>query len=534
MTDNAMGRPSRRALLGAGAAIPLLAGLPTPARADDASGNGVRVYEAETGTLSGASLATASSGYSGTGYVAFPARSGSWVEWTVEAPRPGTVPVSFRYSLADVTAAAALRLELSVDGVPCREPVEFAPTGGGADWHSVTTYVRFPDTGPHRLRAATVTDAGGPLLDWVALGEWPRAAQDWSQALVESTMRRSTPATLGGWGYGTGLYLYGQYLVYQRLRDPRYLEYIRTWADRFVDASGHIGDPFDSLDSMQAGNILLILHSETGDNRYRTAAQQIRDRLRTYPRTSDGGFWHYTTRQWQLWGDGTYMLLPFLIRYGHAYGEVDYADDEVAHQLNVYGTHLQDASGLLMHAYDESGAQPWADPVTHRAPEKWARAMGWYGMAATVALEYLPDDHPGRPGVEAILGNLMQAWLRYQDSATGCWYQVVDKGADSRNWTETSATSMYTWTLARAIQRGALSHREEPRVLAGYRGVLERIALGPTGLTDLTDIVTSTSVGDLLYYFARSRAANDQRGLGSFLITNELLAHGNTGEFTLR
>ncbi|GAA0628373.1 hypothetical protein GCM10010394_69420 [Streptomyces crystallinus] len=47
---------------------------------------------------------------------------------------------------------------------------------------------------------------------------------------------------------------------------------------------------------MQAGRLLVILHHETGQDRYRIAAKKIRDRLDTYPRTADGGFWHADMR----------------------------------------------------------------------------------------------------------------------------------------------------------------------------------------------------------------------------------------------
>ena len=50
---------------------------------------------------------------------------------------------------------------------------------------------------------------------------------DWSVAMVESTMKRyPTAKDLGSWGYAKSLYLYGQYLVYKRTRDPRYLKVV--------------------------------------------------------------------------------------------------------------------------------------------------------------------------------------------------------------------------------------------------------------------------------------------------------------------
>ena len=59
-----------------------------------------------------------------------------------------------------------------------------------------------------------------------------------------------------------------------------------------MKSDGSIGQSFNSLDSMQAGRLLVILHHETGQDRYHKAAKKIVDRLATYPRTSDGGFWH--------------------------------------------------------------------------------------------------------------------------------------------------------------------------------------------------------------------------------------------------
>src|ERR671921_128917 len=62
---------------------------------------------------------------------------------------------------------------------------------------------------------------------------------DWSVGMVESTMKRyPTAKDLGSWGYAKSLYLYGQYLVYKRTRDPRYLKYIKDWIDMHVDDQG--------------------------------------------------------------------------------------------------------------------------------------------------------------------------------------------------------------------------------------------------------------------------------------------------------
>ncbi|MET7720866.1 glycoside hydrolase family 88/105 protein [Streptomyces mirabilis] len=356
----------------------------------------------------------------------------------------------------------------------------------------------------------------------------PAAAQDWSVALIDSTMARYTPSTIGGWSYPVGLYLYGQYLTYQRTHDARYLTYIKSYVDRFVSSDGSIGQSFNSLDSMQAGRLLTILHHETGQDRYRKAALKIRNRLNTYPRTSDGGFWHADTssRAHQLWSDGVYMVNPFLVEYGKEFGDATYANDEAAKQLYVYGNHLQVASGLLKHAYDESKTASWADPATGLAPEHWCRAVGWYAMAIVNVLDAIPVNHPRRPQLVGIFRRLAAGLEKYQDPATGRWFQVIDKGARGDNWTETSCSSMFTYALARGAQQGYLDPHYASVAQRGYQGVLARMSVGSDGRTNLTDISIGTNVGDYAYYIARDRATNDFHGLGAFLIMNEqLTAH---------
>src|SRR5262249_9169726 len=279
------------------------------------------------------------------------------------------------------------------------------------------------------------------LLLQLALGRPPRTPQksdagknvDWSKAMVESTIKRfPTAKDLGVWNYPRALYLYGEYLVYRRTHNPRYLQYIKEWVDSHLDANGVVTNTnadgkvtevkFDSLDNMLPGNLLLLLYKETKDQKYKLAADRIRKRFDTYPRTKDGGFWHATnkTREWQLWGDGVFMSMPFLIRYGKIFGDSKYANDERSNQLLIYDRDLNDPkTGMMFHAYDESGQATWADPTTKHSPEIWCRAMGWFGMTLIEILELLPKDHPTRPQLIAQLRQLVEAWAKYQDQTTG-------------------------------------------------------------------------------------------------------------------
>jgi unsaturated rhamnogalacturonyl hydrolase len=349
------------------------------------------------------------------------------------------------------------------------------------------------------------------------------SATDWSLEVVKSTTSRFTPSSIGGWSYPVGLYLYGQYLVFKRTGTQAYLDYIRTWMDRFVDGSGNISQSFNSLDSMRCMQLLPILSRETGQARYKTAADKLRKRFPGYPRTSDGGMFHATSKVGQLWGDGVFMAQPFIADYAATYND-PYGFDESTKNMAVYFSHLKADNGLIFHAYDEDGSEAWASGAGHHSKFHWGRAIGWFGMAAIDILEVLPANHPRRQNLVDIVKHLATGYARFQDPATGRWWQVVDKGTTKGNWLETSCSAMYTFMLSRGVERGYLDPSYQAVAAKGYQGVLAKISLGSDKKTNLTDICEGTNVGDLNYYLGRARKTNDFHGLGAFLIMNEQLA----------
>lgn len=348
---------------------------------------------------------------------------------------------------------------------------------------------------------------------------------DWSEAVIASTMHRTPdPAKLGTWGYAISLYLYGQYMVYKRTGNKKYLDYIRGWVDSHVNDAGEIDRKITALDYMLPGNLLIVLHKETGQQKYKTAADTIRHTFDTYPRTTDGGFWHAYSRQHQLWLDGMYMSMPFLVRYGQAFHDEKYACDEAVKQLLIYAKHLNDPpSGLMYHAYDESGQQPWAQPVTHHSSFFWCRAIGWYGMALIEVLEVLPHHHPQRNDLIQLVRQLAGAYAKYQDKTAGRWYEVVDKATTPGNWLETSSSSMYTYTLSRAMERGYIGKHYDSVMRKGYKGVLSQVTRDSDGFAHIANICGGTNVGDLQFYLDRPRNTDDFHGIGAFLIMNEQL-----------
>lgn len=397
-----------------------------------------------------------------------------------------------------------------------------------------------------RLGCVRRTLAGAALF--VTLLAHPAVATDWGRAIVEGVMRRHPdPAALGSWNYPAAFYLYGQFLVFARTHEPRYLAYIRHWVDGQLDPEGRPAQPLDALDRIMPGLLLVRLADATGEARYRRAAETLRRALDTYPRTRDGGFWHsrklgyrlwglghtirtggslwgfwHTNRpEGRLWADGAFMTVPFLLAYGASFQDAKANRDEAARQLQVYAAHLQDpATGLLYHAYDETRRAPWLAPGTDHAQEFWCRAVGWYGLALVTGLDHL-GDHPARPALLVVLECLAAALARYQDQDSGRWFQVMDKGSLRGNWTEASCSSMHATVLAHAARRRYLPSHYAKVAAHGYQGVIEQLSLNAEGEVELRDISAGTSVGSLDFYLARPRLTNDLHGLGAFLIMHE-------------
>jgi unsaturated rhamnogalacturonyl hydrolase len=175
-----------------------------------------------------------------------------------------------------------------------------------------------------------------------------------------------------------------------------------------------------------------LLYKKYGEEKYRAAADKLREQLRRQPRTKAGGFWHKQIYPWQMWLDGLYMQGPFYAQYAAEFGAGSSAGasggstadfDDIALQFTLIESKARDAkTGLLYHAWDESGSQKWADPQTGCSPHFWGRAMGWYCMALADTIDILLPACPTQAqALTAIAQRLIEPLLEYQDGRSGLW-----------------------------------------------------------------------------------------------------------------
>jgi len=223
-----------------------------------------------------------------------------------------------------------------------------------------------------------------------------------------------------------------------------------------VTADGGIRDfTGDSVDDMMAGTMIVAVYEKTHDEKYRLAADRIRQAFEDYPRNSDGGFWHARSLPHEVRIDGVFMGQMFLTRYGAVIGDRDDCFDEATHQILSLAAHCRKGDSVLfLHAYDEAKKVVWADPVTGLSPEVWSEGLGWYALILVETLNLLPLDHPHRAQVLNVLRDLVEGLRGTQDTHRGLWYQVVDKGDEADNWHDTSGSAMFVYAIQRTIDLG--------------------------------------------------------------------------------
>jgi unsaturated rhamnogalacturonyl hydrolase len=339
------------------------------------------------------------------------------------------------------------------------------------------------------------------------------------------------PARTERWSYEQGVLLKGIENVWLNTADGKYFAFIQHSIDRFVNEDGTIKTyklEDYNLDNINEGKLLLTLFRVTEKEKYKKAADLLREQLKTHPRTHEGGFWHKKIYPYQMWLDGLYMGEPFYAEYAATFHD-DAAFDDIAKQFIWMEAHARDPkTGLLYHGWDESKQQRWANPKTGLSPEFWARAIGWYAMALVDTLDYFPENHPQRAELIAILKRLAPAIEKYQDAKSGLWYQVLDKQTEKGNYFEASAACMFVYALAKGVRRGYLPDRYLPVAQKGYERILNRfVKTDANGQVNLEGTVGGAGLGgnpyrdgSYQYYIGEKIVTNDPKGIGAFLMAS--------------
>ena len=282
-----------------------------------------------------------------------------------------------------------------------------------------------------------------------------------------------------------------------------HLDYFREQAKQFGPQNYGYRRLLDmrELDDCGAiGAALIKAYSRKKDPRYRaaieTAAEHIAHRQFRMP---DGTLARRRPQPVSIWADDLYMSVPFLAQMGVLTGQTSWFDD-AARQVIQMSARLQDkSSGLWDHSWFENTSP---DPKFY-----WGRASGWAMMAAAELLSVLPENHPDREHVLEIFRHGAQGLVATQ-GGTGMWHQLVDK---TDSYLETSASAMFTFAIARGVNRGWLSPAYAPVAQAGWQALSTRVHADGRieGIC-----VSTTAAYDAVYYYNRPTDLGAMQGYG--------------------
>jgi len=359
----------------------------------------------------------------------------------------------------------------------------------------------------------------------------------WSERMARSEMKRFAEpwmienATKPRWGYTHGLVVKAMLETWKSSADKAYYNYAKIYADSLIDAKGKIKMDYLSfnLDNVNPGKILFDFYAQTKDQRYKTAMDTLRKQLKEQPRTSEGGYWHKLKYTHQMWLDGLFMATPFLAQYGATF-EDKTAFADVLNQISLINKKTYDSkTGLYYHGWDESKEQAWSNKVTGCSPNFWSRSIGWYAASLVDALDYLPKENKGREKVLAIVKNLAATLIKYQDPASGVWYQVTDQGNRKGNYLESSASSMFVYFLSKSINKGYIAKSYVAPTTKAFNGLIKTFIKNEAdGTITITNCCSVAGLGgdkvyrdgSFEYYIGEPVIENDPKSVGPFILAS--------------
>lgn len=332
-----------------------------------------------------------------------------------------------------------------------------------------------------------------------------------------------------------GIYPYSLYKLSSATGEQSYSSAIFDITSTFITPKGGIERyTFDSfnIDSVAPGRAVLALYKETGEQKYKLAADLLRKQLAEQPTTKEGAFWHKRKYDHQLWLDGVYMGLPFLAEY-----EVQFNEGKglktVVKEFELTEKYLKDPkTGLYYHGWDEARQQDWADKQSGLSQEVWARGLGWFAMAVVDVLDIIPENEKElRAPLIRIANDLVQTLLRYQDQESKLWWQIMDKPGATGNYLESSASSMFVYFMARAQSQGYLNVEISEQVVSAYESMLNTFILPHAdGTVSMTHQCYVAGLGfgrdgSYYYYMTEPVFRNDPKGNAPFIFASIAVAN---------
>lgn len=282
--------------------------------------------------------------------------------------------------------------------------------------------------------------------------------------------------------------------AYNSTGDAKYRDYVFSRMNFFINHAEHyrqVTEPhaLDDAGAVCAAMCKALVMNPKLD--YRKQIDHYMDYILHHEyRLADGTFARKRPMYNSVWLDDMFMGISPIARYAmvdksHAN---EYYTEAVNQILGFKKRMWVPEKKLFRHGWVESMQ---SHPAFH-----WGRANGWAILTLCEVLEVLPEDYPGRAVVLSLLREHIEGLAALQ-GGDGFWHQLLDR---NDSYLETSATAIYTYCMAHAINKGWIDAKVYgPVAVLGWHAVTSKI--NAEGQVEGVCVGTGMGFDPAFYYY---------------------------------
>ena len=265
------------------------------------------------------------------------------------------------------------------------------------------------------------------------------------------------------WDWPQGVQLFGIWSLYEKTRNPDYLEILEKYYQSQVKTI-----PARNVNTAAPMLALSFLAEHTGSKPYMDLCIDWADWVMNgMTRTEDRGLQHIVVDRLntgELWDDTLFMTVLFLANMGRILRRNDYLE-EAACQFLIHAKYLADKkTGLWYHGFTFEGRHNFVNAL-------WGRGNCWVTAAIPI---FLGIARPGRAVYDFLQTTLEQqvkGLIPLQDS-NGLWHTLLD---DPSSYFETSAACGFGYGILKGIHDRILPEKYLPAAEAALAAVIGQI-----------------------------------------------------------
>ncbi|NLK73765.1 MAG: glycosyl hydrolase family 88 [Clostridiales bacterium] len=334
------------------------------------------------------------------------------------------------------------------------------------------------------------------------------------------------------WNYEDGCILLAAIELYRATGNDLFRNFVIEYLSKHVEEDGtitHYSKEEYNLDHIAPGRALIFAYEESGDERYRKAAETLMGQLSNHPRIEAGNYWHKKIYPNQVWLDGLFMAQPFYMAWETKYAKKEGYPDIASQFRNVRRFMFDEEKKLYYHGYDESRSIFWADKDTGLSANFWLRAIGWFLMSIIETMGEMSNQiYEYYDELQQIYKEAIKGVLMYQNPEEKLFYQVVDRPDVEGNYLESSGSAMIAASILKACRMKVLLDEKYWNIGEEIlNSVIERKLVMKDGKVVLKDCCEVAGLGpydnlrrdgSISYYLSEPVIENDNKALAALFM----------------